>query len=386
MQNCDNSISKKNNCENVEECFESLNKTDSSFLSELTNQFVSEASNIPKRMYCPFCLFDFGFDFLLKSHIHELHALEIKNFSQTKLDAFIFDPCLFCHAKFYVRGILPKHIIRKHQESILAIISNVNVNQYICCKFCNYEASMKQSKLLFIHVENKHINEFVKMLSTYNLNVNGVTHNENKINYALNEKIQKLNIHDECEPVEKLKPILKHGSLYNEYEFTKDSEQTTWIPKTRRKLRFDLPDLSISSNSSDKENVSLKIYKGIFGLKTNKTKGKPKLLPVNKIKPEPERNVLQDITISTLKNFFPLDDDAGNAEEMLFKCGICLSSFNNNSLLVNHVKRSHGKINFHARYRCGMCKAKFYRNSYLIRHSRVHIKPKCLSTYEYQSM
>lgn len=366
-----------------EETPESPDKTDSSILSVLTNQFVSEASNIPKRLYCPFCLFDFGFDFLLKAHIRDLHVLEIRNFSETKLDSFTFDPCSFCHAKFYSRGILPRHVLRRHQESILPLISTVNA-ALVCCNFCSYRASLKQLKLLYIHVENKHLTEFVKVLTSYNLSINGCPEADKSVeDVVLNDEIQKLNIasgsQQQPETIETLKPILKRGTA-NDYEAIQTADQA-WAPRTRRKLRFDLPDLSTSSMSSDKENVSVEKPKRIFGLRVNRPK--PKLITPNKVKPEPERSILQDITASALEAFSPSDDGVDSLDAMPFRCGICLLPFDCNLTLRMHVKRTHGRVTLQPRYRCGLCKAKFYRNSYLMKHHRAHNKPKCLSAYAY---
>ncbi len=365
-----------------------LNKTDTSILSVLANQFVSEASNIPKRLYCPFCLFDFGFDYLLKSHIHDSHVLEIKRFSETKLDSFTSDPCCFCHAKFYTRGLLPKHIIRKHQECILALVSVVTNDQNACCKFCAYKISFKKLKLLFIHLENKHLNEFVKILAVYNLKINAPTQeHDTSVDGVLNEEIQRLSIASgskKIETMDALKPILKRGSLYDELAAGTSNEN--WAPSTRRKLRFDLPDLSVSSNGSDKENVATSpVTRRIFGLKVKK-KPKPRLITPNKIKPVQERPVLQDITASALENFSPSDDGVDNLEVTPFRCGVCWEGFECNGILVKHVKKIHGRINLHPRYRCGLCKAKFFRNSYLVRHAKLHAKPKCLTSYEYKPL
>lgn len=364
----------------AEETPESPNKTDSSILSVLTNQFVSEASNIPKRLYCPFCLFDFGFDFLLKAHIRDLHVLEIRNFSETRLDTFTFDPCSFCHAKFYSRGVLPRHILRRHQESILPLISSVNA-ALVSCKFCSYKASLRQLKLLYIHVENKHLQEFVKVLNSYNLSLTAAAQEPDRSveDGVLNEEIRKLSLGGAAETMETLKPILKRATT-NDYESLQTADQS-WAPRTRRKLRFDLPDLS-SSMSSDKENASAEKPKRLFGLKVARPKPKTLITP-NKVQPEPERNVLGDITASALESFLPSDDGVGCLDAMPFRCGICAQPFDCNLTLRMHVKRAHGRVTLQPRYRCGLCKAKFYRNSYLLKHHRAHTKPKCLGAYAY---
>lgn len=355
----------------------STGKGNSSILSMVTNQFVSEASNIPRRLYCPFCLFDFGFDFLLKTHIRELHHQEIRNFSEAKLDSFALDRCCYCHAKFYVRGLLSKHIVRKHQQCILGIVSVMKPERIVECKFCLYQASMKQLKLLFIHLENKHLNDVVKLLSAYNMNINNAAcEAEKDVDVVLQREIQNLNIEKPVEPTDNPKPILKRGSLYNNPEIINALDQD-YVSRTRRKLRFDLPDLSVSSESSDKENVSMRQVKNIFQLRPKKSN---KLITPNKVNPEPQRTVLQDITVLACEDQTDSDPRFQSFEVLPFKCGVCRQVFKNNALLLSHVKQSHGKLNLQPRYRCGWCKAKFFKNSYLVKHHKLHTKPKCLTS------
>lgn len=366
---------RKNEEENKElEVSDSTNKGDSSILSMVTNQFVSEASNIPRRLYCPFCLFDFGFDFLLKTHIREVHTREIKNFSQAKLDSFTLDNCLYCKTKFYVRGLLPKHIIRKHQQCILGMVSLLKPECIVQCKFCPYQSSMKQLKLLFIHLENKHLNDVATLLSAFNLSINNG--NTAECIDILREEMENFSLDKPEETNENPKPILKRGSLYNNPNVINVLDQGSGS-RTRRKLRFDLPDLSLMSESSDKENVSMRQVKRIFEFGTKKSKPS-KLITPNKVKPEPQRTILQDITYISSEESIANEPLFQSFEVLPFKCGICRQVFRNNTQLLCHVKQSHNKLHLQPRYRCGWCKARFFKNSYLVKHHELHTKPKCL--------
>ncbi|XP_065220873.1 zinc finger protein 397-like [Planococcus citri] len=360
--------------------------TSTSNLSTIASDLAIDAGKIPKRLCCPFCLFDFGFEFLLKSHIQESHSQEVKLLSKTNPDTIRTDICCYCGAKFYIHGLLPKHVIRKHQECILGLASSTSDDaaaETVGCSFCPYKASSKQIKLLFIHLENKHLKNVDEMLSNFNTMVNERTKTREYIHQNDDEmaptKPEIIN------PAPRLKPILKRGSLKS--DCCGILNETVTLQVKQRKLRFNLPaaDSSFTSVGSDKENLPLRILaKRTLSLRIKKQTKSSKPLPiVNQVRTE-TRNVLGDITDVVHENLTNnLDPKMDHFGELPFKCGLCGEMYANNSILLHHVKKKHGKIHFHPPYRCGLCKAKFFRNSYLIKHNKLHEKPKRTSGFRY---
>lgn len=358
--------------------------SNSPFLSTVTDQFVSEASNVPKRLYCPFCLFDFGFEFLLKSHIRDTHLQEIEEFSQADLGSFKADSCTYCCATFYVDELLPKHVIRKHEGCILSLISTFDFYENVCCNFCPYRTSSRQVKLLFIHLENKHLNMFSKILFAYGLAASrmipNLCRNSSDTSFFISDVKTKVRGNTKNETSDekqkasvKPKPIFKKGSLCENLPTVRNAIEKELLTQTTKKLRFNLPDASFSSIESDKENFRIQnIDEKVSNLKIKKVtkksvKIKPNMMPDT-------RSILGDITGFVNKsNLGDVTAQAFQVAKTLpFKCGVCSEKFCSNLVLRYHVKKKHGKIHCYPRYRCGLCKAKFFRNNFLILHNKLH--------------
>lgn len=128
-------------------------------VSFTVNQLIVHTSNLPRRLFCPFCTQHYGFEFLLKEHIKKCHSLEIETFVVNS-KTFQFHSCPFCEAKFYLADLLTKHVMCRHQECVLNILREVSPQQYVNCRFCPFRVSKKHEKQLLIHVENKHLKSF----------------------------------------------------------------------------------------------------------------------------------------------------------------------------------------------------------------------------------
>lgn len=347
-----------------------INNDELSLINSLTNRFMLEICSVPRKLYCPFCLFDFTFDFLLRNHIQNEHLNEIKNFSQINLELFTFDQCLYCHAKFYTKNILPKHVVRKHSEQIIHYVSELKLDDFIYCKFCTYKISQNQSKLLFIHLENKHLQLLERFLIDISCEFNKLKQHDVK-DPSLDSCIKKLTLSSNDskftnvlrERETPIKSILKRSESASNF-------------RVRRRLQFDLHNMSPTlSVASDKENCEPfkrnERFTKSFGFSRNNIFRQSKLLgrTCNKVKPDNFQQPLMNSSIPINESMnINVENNSDILQKLPFRCGLCTERFTNNNMLVYHVKQTHHGFRLKARYRCGECKAKFYRNNYLVQH------------------
>ncbi|RZF36110.1 hypothetical protein LSTR_LSTR013153 [Laodelphax striatellus] len=417
--------------------------TNSANISFVTNQFVSEACNASLQLYCPFCLDEFKLEFLLKEHIKATHPHELKNVVRLKSGEVEFNACPFCHAKYYTRDLLPKHIVRKHQESALAMFPETNPDKFAYCPFCSHKVLLRHSKMLILHIEKKHLTEFQHAVKTKCASVMMNSNDLKTLDYdrrneggcsTLSKKMKALTTNVSPDTVESArKSILKKTTSYpeglNENEesktmnnnqlstFSLNNSSTMLRRSARRRLRFELPESSSSGSSFNKENSSMfntskrenfspkkekKLrWKNLFrfdGKKKNKKEAKESKKKPEKSKDLKAKKQSKFVTYSsessspkkgnkkvqTTPVYSTISWNApGAAIETAtsqFKCGLCYETFNKNAQLLEHIRKSHKGLKLVPQYLCGHCDAKFYRNTFLVRHCWYHHTPHCLKT------
>lgn len=369
-------------------------------------QYVSEVCNSVNRVYCPFCPFEFNYEFVLKDHIKSSHSKELKEVTQSKISPFF--ACPFCHAKFYLKELLPRHIFRKHEDSLIGVFSTGVADEYLQCNFCPHRVLRKHYKLIMIHIEKKHFGEFQKCVETKYpntfLSCEDLTRElESKpkvLTPGLSRKLE--NMHCDS-PNSKVKSILKsptnspcRSNFSLDGDFNDMTHQIQLSNSVRRKLKFDLPESPEENKENSFAELKLKFpendtsfssrFKNLF-----KSKNKIPIKSSPKQSPKKEKLPTLFITSSPIQKDSPknksylrhdIDFKKEKGIAMLtgyqFKCGLCSESFETNANLLNHLHKSHRGIKLRAQYRCGECHAKFYRNSYLVRHCWFHHTPKCL--------
>lgn len=342
----------------------------------LLDEFISDNNN-PQRMCCPFCIFDFGFEYILKEHIKASHPMEIKQILSSGPGDSDFYECPFCEAKFYHKDLLPKHVLRKHQLCIVSMFSGFSPEKYVYCRFCPHKILRKHYKLLLIHIERKHLQVFEnyflqkyskisKSLDSLNV-IDAEDFGSEYTSPGLSNQMNKLTTIENITDSPTIKSILKPHTAYpieaaetiDDIMFTTDVSvhyanfEVKPTRNARRKLRFNLPSPEEDHN---KENMD------VTPTKRKKTEHSSKWLK---------------IFHSKKKN----DVDSVDAKQLShFRCGICSEGFKKNSKLAEHVKKKHKGITLQAQYCCGDCDAKFYRNSFLRRHCKFHHSPLCLKS------
>ncbi|KAF6202264.1 hypothetical protein GE061_004662 [Apolygus lucorum] len=333
-------------------------------MSHIVSDIVKENS-VPFRICCPFCLIDFGYEELLKDHIKESHARELKYVHRAKPGELDFYECPFCTAKFYSTELLPKHIIRKHELCVLNMFSGFSPEKYVYCRFCPHKILRKHYKLLMIHIEKKHFQQFEKYILLKYCNLSKSL--EDLVG-ASDQPIYDVPIQPSQECVSDTptspRPILKSKTAYP-LEESECLENDRRMPNyanlnarsgtcPQRKLRFNLPE-----SPENKENKA----------------GKKRKVHMPNLK-----NLVSKKAKVTDSPLSPSQPSGSDRPLHQFKCGLCSEAFDLNEQLIDHLKSKHRGLSFRAQYKCGLCSAKFYRNSYLVRHCWHHHAPLCLKT------
>ncbi|KAI5729465.1 hypothetical protein M8J76_002811 [Diaphorina citri] len=372
-------------------------------------QYVSEVCNSVSRVYCPFCPFEFNYEFVLKDHIKSSHPKELQEVTHSKITPFF--ACPFCHAKFYLKELLPRHIFRKHEDSLIGVFSTGTAEEYLQCNFCPHRVLRKHHKLIMIHMEKKHFTEFQKCVETKYpktfMSCEDLTRqleSEPKVlTPGLSKKFE--NMHCDSPNTTKMRSILKsptnspcRADFSLDGDFNDMTRQIQLSNSVRRKLKFDIPDSPEENKENSFSELKLKFpeensfsskFKKLFKSKNNKEMKSP-----SPKSPKKEKLPTLFITSSPLqkdspknknqKSYLKHDIDFKKEKDISkltgyqFKCGLCSESYETNANLLNHLHKSHRGIQLRAQYRCGECQAKFYRNSYLVRHCWFHHTPKCL--------
>ncbi|KAL1456678.1 hypothetical protein WDU94_001390 [Cyamophila willieti] len=368
-------------------------------------QYVSEVCNSVNRVYCPFCPFEFNYEFILKDHIKVSHPKELKDVTHSKISPFF--ACPFCHAKFYLKELLPRHIFRKHEDSLIGVFSTGMSNEYLQCNFCPHKVLRKHHKLIMIHIEKKHFNEFQKCVETKYPETfmccedltRELDTKSGEFTPGLSRKFE--NMACDSPNTARVKSILKSPTNSPvRAEFTLDGDfndmtrQIQLSNSVRRKLKFDLPDSFEDNKENSLSDLKLKFpeensfsskFKKLF-----KSKKNPSVTVSPKKSPKKEKLPTLFITSSPIqrdspkKSYLRHDIDFKKEKGIAllsgyqFKCGLCSESYKTNADLLNHLHQNHRGIQLRAQYKCGECQAKFYRNSYLVRHCWFHHTPKCL--------
>lgn len=371
-------------------------------------QYISEVCNSVNRVFCPFCPFEFNYEFVLKDHIKSSHPKELQDVTRSKITPFF--ACPFCHAKFYLKELLPRHIFRKHEDSLIGVFSTGMSDEYLQCNFCPHRVLRKHHKLIMIHMEKKHFPEFQKCVETKYpktfMSCEDLTReldtDPKESTPGLSKKFE--NMHCDSPNTARMKSILKsptnspcRADFSLDGDFNDMTRQIQLSNSVRRKLKFDLPD-SFEENkensiqelkeifSEESGNSFSSKFKKLFKSKKKSDKSSPKKspkkgkLPTLFITSSPIQRNSPKKDKSYLRHDIDFKKEKGIA--MLtgyqFKCGLCSESYETNAKLLNHLHKAHRGIQLRAQYRCGECQAKFYRNSFLVRHCWYHHTPKCL--------
>lgn len=388
--------------------FEKLKgENSSSFLNpaaatDVADLIVSEACDT-LRLFCPFCLLDFKFDFLLKSHIESCHSDLLKTITCSNKNSALLHSCPYCNAKFYLQDLLPNHVARKHHEAVIHLCDKADTPKHIQCRFCSHRVLREHYRVFLIHIEKKHFRQFDEIIRSKCLMTSISNENFSNLNFSgtnqmaspqLSEQFSKLmaNINAEGSPgrIENplsklafkpnhdspLKSILKNSPAklpLNEISAYDNFGGSNSNVSVRRKLRFEIPDkekrndssgsdsslesvvqkskkFKVSDENSPSQNCKSKKWFNFFKRKPMKTKKLSRK----------RSNSFTNIATST-----PVNDE--NDARPLFLS----PNMSNQTPILSSFKWKNNKIKFlSTRFKCGLCMEGFNSNAHLVEHLR----------------
>lgn len=346
-------------------------------LDAFADTIVSDASHIPRSLFCPFCANEYMFDFTLKDHLKRFHPEELEERMTLVNNAEIDESepnthlCPFCGAILYLIGLLPKHIANFHGSRHLQTWRHMSGNLLLMV-----EEKENESSILYASC-SPGLSDIFDKLGTD----------------------EKRTITDRNNDNQQIKSILKKTPSKSSRIISSPSgvairrsrsELVKRSASVRRELRFDLPPLQKTPEQSLIEKYSKCLdFRKLFQIKK---KNKRVRSPKKKVIDSPAHS--QEIITSTPINF--LDDDCDtksiwdrqgsrqpNIRPLLFgserfQCARCKERYASNGDLRLHLKDSHSGVKnvLRPHYQCGQCGIKFFRNSCLLRHCRFQHTPK----------
>lgn len=398
-------------------------------LSHAVELIVTDVCDTIKQLYCPFCPLYFAFESSLTDHLKACHSKELGVLVLGDT-AILLHPCPLCNAKFYMKLLLPKHILHSHQQAVILMLQENQSDHLISCKFCSFKVLTRHSKLLLNHMEKKHCVEFEhfvrnKFSNESNLSRGKCDKSSNNMLHICSLKMLTQLSNEQCvgndmitnDAKLPLKPILKSNTkVHTNFLDSNGGERSSGV---RRKLRFSDSDPELIekveiNHCKDKKKMKIRFsWKSLFKRRKSKQFGKGiKVItstpfsnsnhnkkqnsdiwwdeinscsPAKKARISTIRNNSDELAVvNSNESAFQLKTLSMNQSELTyikqFKCAVCLAAYNNNSELLKHVKKEHkGLFNIlKPQYRCGECEAKFFKNSFLVRHCKFHHTPLCL--------
>lgn len=377
-------------------------------LSIAAGTVVSNALQLTRNLFCPYCADAYMFEFTLKDHLKKSHAKILKRLfpHQTDFDVstvsiaqHLIQPmhkCPYCGAAFTLLGLVPKHISTYHGTELLKLWQQQTGN----CERLQL-ANNHDPSILYAACSPGLSDIFDKMDTDGGGAVDATQPTDDNNDVDDDEQAE--------EPT--LKSILKKTP--NKTAATRiicspasvairrsKSDAVKRSLSVRRELRFDpstkRSPVAIMNSPPTKPSKSRKMFtfRNPFCFER-----RARNLAVNATTPAAATNQLITSTpINCLDDDGYDDDDDGEGWHTTkknwkatirgnrplffgaerFQCAHCKRSYENNADLVLHLRENHcGLLKrwLRPKYRCSSCGATFYSNKYLIRHCHIQHTP-----------
>lgn len=351
-------------------------------LSIAAGKIVSNALQLTRNLFCPYCADAYMFEFTLKDHLKKAHKDIIEKHMNASEDALSLSQhnCPFCGASFTHLGLIPKHIGTYHGSELLRLWQQETGNFEKL-----QEAKENEPSIVYAACSPGMTNVFDLMDTDYEEKVMAVRTTN------LNETDQ-LILSTSSTP--KLKSILKktptktNRIIYSPSTAAirrSKSEAVKRSISVRRELRFDpntkrSPVLHLAN--SPKRTKSLKIFKFRNPFNSNRD---PNSQKANNNK------LITSTPINFLDDDDPMDSEANKKNWKAtirknrplffgcerYQCAHCKKAWEHNADLLNHLRENHKGLKHWLRpqYRCSLCGSTFFSNNFLIRHCHLHHTP-----------
>lgn len=374
-------------------------------VSIAAGNIVSNALQLTRNLFCPFCAEAYMFEFTLKEHLKKAHHHQLTKQHQltTQRNAdddpanesfmsrhqHILHNCPFCGAAFVQFALIPRHILTYHGADIYNIWKRQNGNM------AKMEAAKENEPPIVFATSSSGMTDFFDEFSTTTV-ATGCTSSEaimktDEAAGPFKTNADHLAVPHNTEPAPK--SILKKTPNKTNRIICSPSSAAIRRSKSdvvkrsvscRRELRFDpstkkSPTLSSVttkiSPKQKKKNWKLLRFVSMF----YRSKGKSTLNASNNIVTSTPINLLDgddnDLAMNrrrtwkaTIRHNRPLFFDSER-----FQCAFCKQTWESNDDLLAHLSVHHRGVKqwLRPQYRCSLCGATFYHNAYLIKHSQL---------------
>lgn len=365
-------------------------------LSIAAGTVVSNALQLTRNLFCPYCADAYMFEFTLKDHLKKAHAKILQRLfphhtdfdvTTVSIAQHLLQPmhkCPYCGAAFTLLGLVPKHISIYHGSELLKLWQQQRGN----CEMLQL-ANDQDPSILYAACSPGLSDIFDKMDTDGGGDGTTTTDNNNEESSSTTEPT--------------LKSILKKSQCKSAATRIICSPASVAIRRSksdaikrslsvRRELRFD-PSTKrspVAIMNSPPTQRPKKLSK-MFSFRN------PFCLDRQSPASTKQTSTTNQLITSTPINCLDEDDDdddwrnrktswkatiRGNRPLFLgaerFQCAHCRRSYENNADLVLHLRENHSglfKRWLRPKYRCSSCGATFYSNHYLIRHCHMQHTP-----------
>lgn len=379
-------------------------------VSIAAGNIVSNALQLTRNLFCPFCAEAYMFEFTLKEHLKKAHhnlltkqlttqrnADEPMNGSFMSANQHLLHNCPFCGAAFVQFVLIPRHILTYHGADIYNLWKRQDGN------IAKVEAAKENEPPIKFATSSSGMTDFFDELST---TTDGCSSN------SCTEPMQ-------MEGVDQIAAIAESlvGSAHKTQPAPKSILKKTPNKSTRiicspssaaiRRSKSDVVKRSVSCrrelrfDPSTKKSPTLSLVAKVSPKQQKKRNGK--LLQFVSMfyrkKGKSATNATNNIVTSTPITFLDDNDDDDDDDPIFsrrktwkstrrqnrplffdserFQCAFCRKTWESNDDLLAHLSGHHRGVKqwLRPQYRCSLCGATFYHNAYLIKHSQLQHTP-----------
>lgn len=347
-------------------------------LSIAADAVVSNALQLTRNLFCPYCADAYMFEFTLKDHLKKAHSKVLeKQFNTNDVDILSLSQqcihnCPYCGAAFTQLGLVPKHISTYHGNELLKMWQQQTGN------FEMVQAANENEPSILYAACSPGLSDIFDKMDT-----DDETDRRNT-----NEKSDADGSTPTLKSILKKTPNKTNRIIYSPATAAIRRSKSDAIKRSisvRRELRFDpntkRSPVAIINSSPPLKTSKLFRFRNPFrgGSERNRQHINGKV--TNQLITSTPINFLDDIEPldankknwkATIRNNRPLFYGAER-----FQCAHCMKSWENNADLLMHLREHHTGLKrwLKPKYRCSLCGATFYSNNYLIRHCHLQHTP-----------
>lgn len=347
-------------------------------LSIAAGSVVSNALQLTRNLFCPYCADAYMFEFTLKDHLKKAHKqilekqFNINDINILSLSQQCMHNCPYCGAAFTQLGLVPKHISTYHGHELL------NMWQQQTGNFEMVQAANENEPSILYAACSPGLSEFFDKMDT-----------DDTERLDDNEKLDTDVSTPTLKSILKKTPNKSNRIIYSPASAAIRRSKSDAVKRSisvRRELRFDpntkRSPVAIMNSPPQPKASNLFRFRNPFRRCSERNRqplqGKVSTnqlitsTPINFLDDEEHLDANKKNWKATIRNNRPLFYSAER-----FQCAHCMQSWENNADLLLHLSEHHSGLKrwLRPKYRCSVCGATFYSNNYLIRHCHLQHTP-----------